>query len=109
MDSFLGHFLLATANLLSMIINIFIFIIIIRSILSWAGPLPGNQFTYILRRITDPVFRYVHKIIPFSIIGGIDISPIIILFALYFIDTLFPGVLRDYANSLLNQKTVVFP
>ena len=109
MNSFFGHFLLATSNLLSMVIQLFIFIIIIRSILSWAGPLPNNQFTIILRKITDPIFRYVHKIVPFSIIGGIDISPIIILFILYFIDTLFTGVLRDYAAVLLNQKQVVFP
>lgn len=104
METFFGHFLLAFSNLFSMVIHIFIFIIIIRSIISWAGPLPYNQFVLILRKITDPIFRFVHKIIPFSIVGGIDISPIIILFALYFIDTLISGVLRDYAAILLQRR-----
>ena len=105
MDSFLGHFLLAFSNLLSIVIQIFIFIIIIRSILSWVGPLPNNQFMYILRKITDPVFRFVHRVVPFSIIGGIDVSPIIILFTLYFIDTLFSGMLRDFAADLLQKRS----
>ena len=108
MNTFLGHFILAFANLLSMVINVFIFIIIIRSILSWIGPLPYNQFVQILKKITDPIFRFVHKVVPFSIIGGIDISPILILFVLYFIDTLLSGMLRDYAAMLLNKR-VMFP
>jgi len=107
METFFGHFLHAFSKLLSMTIQIFIFIIIIRSILSWAGPLPYNQFMQILRKITDPVFRFVHKVIPFSIIGGIDISPILILLALYFIDTLISGVLRDYATILLQKRMVI--
>lgn len=105
MDSFLGHFILAFSNLFSIVIQIFIFIIIVRSILSWAGPLPNNQFIYILRKITDPIFRYVHKVIPFSIIGGIDITPIIILFTLYFVDAFFSGVLNDFAADLLQKRS----
>ena len=68
--------------------------------MSWMGNIPRNKFYYILRRLTDPVFRIVHKTLPFTIIGGIDISPIIIIVILIFIDRFFTGLMLGYANKL---------
>jgi len=78
----------AFINLLQLIINAYIIVILVRSVISWAGPLPQNRIVYFLRRITDPVFRFVHKYFPFTIIGNIDISPILIIFILYFVNNL---------------------
>jgi len=107
MGTFFGNLFLALSQMIGMIIQTYIFIIIIRSIISWAGPLPYNQFVQILRKITDPVFRFVHRNIPFTIVGGIDLSPIIIIFTLYFLNTFLTGLLNDYALSLLKYKTVI--
>ena len=96
-----GHFLRTLAQFIHIAINIYIFIIIIRSVMSWMGNIPPNTFTYILRRLTDPVFRLVHRTLPFTVMGGIDISPIIIIFALYFIDTFLYGLLMDFARRLI--------
>ncbi|MFZ4763230.1 MAG: YggT family protein [Alphaproteobacteria bacterium] len=43
-----------------------------------------------LERITDPVFRFIRRFVP--LIGGIDISPIILILAV----TLLRGWLREY-------------
>jgi YggT family protein len=94
------HFVRAVANLLHMVIYIFSLIIIVRSIISWVGTIPPNAFIFTLRRITDPIFRWVHRNLPFTVVGGIDISPFFILLALYFIDNLIYGFLMDYANQL---------
>ncbi len=67
-------------------IQAYIIIIIIRSLMSWMGPVPRNAFFYWLARITDPVFRLVHRHIPFAVINGIDISPIIIIIVLSLLD-----------------------
>lgn len=93
--------------MIGMIVQIYIFVIFIRSIISWAGPMPYNPFTQILRKLTDPVFRFVHKNFPFTIVGGIDLSPIFIIFILYFLNNFLTGILNDYALSLLNYKTVI--
>jgi YggT family protein len=53
----------------------------------------------ILRALTDPVFRLAHRHLPFLVVGGIDISPIVIVIALYFIDNFFTGLLLDLATS----------
>ncbi len=75
-------------------IEIYIIIIIIRSVISWAGGIPANNLIYFLRKITDPVFRIIHRYIPFTIIGGIDISPVIIIFFLYLINNLLTRFLN---------------
>ena len=101
-----GNFLKVLAQLIHLLIQIYILIIIVRSVISWIGNIPPNRLIYILRKLTDPVFRYVHRLFPFAIIGGIDISPILIVIALYFIDNFFYGVLMGYANQLLHKPAV---
>lgn len=96
----LGNFINAFAQLFHTIIQLYILVIIVRSILSWMGNIPPNTFVMVLRRLTDPLFRFVHKTLPFTIIGGIDISPIIIVIVLYFIDSFLTGVMLDFAASL---------
>jgi YggT family protein len=38
-----------------------------------------------LRNLTEPVFATLRRWIPFTVIGGIDLSPIIVLLAIQFI------------------------
>ncbi len=98
----LGHFLKALAYILHMALQLYIIIVLVRSVLSWMGGIPhNNTLIYVLRRLTDPVFRLVHRYIPFTIVGNIDISPIIILMGLYFIDYFLTGFLMSYANQIL--------
>jgi YggT family protein len=96
-----GNFLNGVVELIHIAINVYIFIIIIRAVISWVGTFPTNNFVIILRRLTDPVFRLVHRYLPFTIIGGIDISPIIIVMVLYFIDSVLLGTLGVYARQLI--------
>lgn len=97
----IGNFLNAFAKLFHLIIHLYIIVIIIRAVISWLGNIPPNRLIYILRRLTDPVFRFVHKTLPFTIIGGIDISPVLIVVFLYFIDNFFTGLMLSYSNKLL--------
>lgn len=96
----LENFLRAFAQFFHLVITIYIMVIIARSVISWLGNIPPNPFIMILRRLTDPVFRFVHRKLPFTIVGGIDISPIIIVVVLVFIDNFFTGLMLDYANKL---------
>jgi YggT family protein len=93
------NFLRAFAHVFHLVIQLYILVIIVRTVISWMSNIPRSTFTMIIRRLTDPVFRFVHRTLPFTIIGGIDISPIIILIALYFIDNFFTGLLLSYAAS----------
>ena len=94
-----GNFFGALAQIIHFAIQVYIFIIIIRSVASWMGNVPMNPFFNLLKRLTDPVFRFVHRVLPYNVtvIGNIDISPIIIILALYLVDRLVTGLLVDYA------------
>jgi YggT family protein len=97
----LGRFLQGLVQLIDIAIHAYIFIILIRAVISWMGNIPTNNFIILLRRITDPVFRFVHRYLPFTIIGGIDISPIFIVMFLYLIDVVVVSTLGDYARQFM--------
>lgn len=65
------------------IFNTYSFLIIIRTLLSWMGPLPYHPLVRHLKRLTDPVLRLVHRYFPFAVISGIDVAPMIVLLLLY--------------------------
>ncbi len=89
----------AIAQILSMVITIYIWVVIISALLTWVNPDPSNPIVQILRRLTEPVYAFVRRYIP-TTIGGIDLSPIIIILALQFLDLFLVKVLFNFARSL---------
>lgn len=97
---FLGSLLISIATILSMVVNLYIWIVIIATLISWVKPDPFNPIVQVLNRLTMPVYAKVRKIIP-TIINGIDLSPLILIIVLKFIDLfLFQNLLLGYAASL---------
>ena len=78
----------SVAQLLHTIINVYIWIIIIAAVMSFINPDPYNQIVQAIRRLTEPVFSFVRQKMPFLVISGIDLTPIFIILALQFSDTL---------------------
>ena len=70
------------AGLLSLVINLYIFVIIVAAFLSWVNPDPYNAIVRTLRALTEPVFYRIRKWFPFVIVNRIDLSPIVALVAL---------------------------
>ncbi len=70
------------AGLLSLIINLYIFVVIVAAFLSWVRPDPYNAIVRTLRALTEPVFYRIRKAFPFVMVNGIDLSPIVALVAL---------------------------
>ncbi|TLD97284.1 YggT family protein [Helicobacter jaachi] len=95
----LGTFLSALAYILSMLINAYVWIIIIAALVSWVRPDPYNPIVQVLYRLTQPVYAKLRAIMP-TTIGGIDFSPLIIAVILKFIDLFFIRLLAAYAHGL---------
>ncbi len=79
-----GNFIGAIAYVLDIILNIYMWIIVARAIISWVSPSPYNPIVQFLNRATEPVLRYARKIIP-PIGGTLDLSPIIVLLVIVFL------------------------
>ena len=76
----IGLFILSFAQLLNLIIYIFIIAIFIQVILSWVSPGAYNPATVLLYRLTEPLLRPARRLLP--PISGLDLSPILVFILL---------------------------
>jgi len=77
--------LIAFATLLVTIISLYKWVIIISAILSWVQPDPYNPIVQMLNRLTQPAFALLRRFIP-TVFGGMDMAPLILIFALQFLE-----------------------
>lgn len=94
-----SNFVLALARLLELAINAYIWIIIARAIISWVNPDPYNPIVRFLYRVTEPVLRPVRHRMP-TLSMGLDLSPMVVILVLYFLDYFLVSTLRDLALGL---------
>lgn len=80
---FPGILLLAAAELLRLLAYLYIFSIVIFAVLSWVNPDPANPVVPLLWRITNPVLAPARQLLPSM--GGIDISPMLVIILLLFL------------------------
>jgi YggT family protein len=91
--------MIAVYNLLTTAITLYVWALILSAVLSWLVAFnvinTKNRFVYtvgdFLYRITEPALRPIRRIIPN--LGGIDISPIILILALFFVRDLLHDIL----------------
>jgi YggT family protein len=94
-----GHFLKAVAEILHVVLNFFTWLMIARAVLSWVNPDPNNGIVRFINSSTDPLLNKVRGKIP--PIGMFDVSVIVILLGLMFLDSFLVGTLLDYAKAML--------
>ena len=95
----ISNFLTAIAEVLRRVLNIFMWIIIARAILSWVSPDPFNPIVRFIHNVTEPVLYPIRRRIPLSF-GGIDFSPVIVLLAVIFMQRFVVHSLYELAVSL---------
>lgn len=86
--------MLSLAVLIDKVIDIYTWIVIAGAIMSWLVAFGvvnvSNKFIRmvvdVLYRLTEPVLRPIRRILPN--LGGVDISPVILLLGLFFIRSL---------------------
>jgi YggT family protein len=90
----------AVAVVLDFGLTIYMWIIIASAVLSWVNPDPYNPIVRFINTATEPVLYQIRKRLP-VIFGGIDISPIIVLMAIIFLQTFVVNTLRGLAHSMM--------
>lgn len=92
--------------LITQVIQIYIWVIIAAAILSWLIAFNvvnvSNRFVYtvvdVLNRLTEPALRPIRRVLPD--LGGIDLSPVVLLLLLFFIQNLIWEVYRSLQPAL---------
>jgi len=95
----LGNLFQAVGVVLNMVLTIFMWIIIIRAVLSWVSPDPYNPIVRFINQVTDPVLYRVRRIFPL-VYGGFDLSPILVILAIYFLKVFVVGSLFAVAAHM---------
>jgi YggT family protein len=72
-------------NILMNLLHIYSFIIIAAALITWVQPNPHNPIVQFLRRVTEPVLRPVRGLVPPEKLGGLDISPLIVLVVIEYV------------------------
>jgi YggT family protein len=95
----LSDLVILLANVINIGLTVYIWVIVIRALISWVSPDPYNPIVRFLYRVTEPVLRPVRRILPISGMG-IDFSPLIAILIIY--------VLRIFLVKALIQLSFKF-
>jgi YggT family protein len=95
-----GYFLMAAAKVLDIALNLYMWVVVARAILSWVNPDPYNAIVRFIHAVTEPVLSQIRSRIPSSF-GGIDFSPIIVFLGVIFLQTFVVNTLKRIAFSMM--------
>jgi YggT family protein len=97
---YIGIFIRAIAQVLSVVLTVYMWIIIIRALLSWVNPDPYNPIVRFLHNVTEPALSQIRRRLPINF-GAIDLSPLILLLAIMLLSSWLVPSLDRIGLSLM--------
>jgi YggT family protein len=83
------------AYVLDTVLFLFMWLIIIRALISWVNPDPWNPIVQFLTRATDPILFMIRRRV--GVLGGFDLSPILAILLIMFLQYAVVATIRDIA------------
>jgi YggT family protein len=94
-----GNIIVGFATVLEVVLNIYMWVIIIRALISWVNPDPYNTIVQVLTRLTEPALRPIRKLVPPHKVG-IDFSPLIAVLIIMFLQYALVATLFHIGRSM---------
>lgn len=94
----IGNLLYAASIVVDYLLTFYMWVIIIRALISWVNPDPYNPIVRFLYQVTGPVLEPLRRRMPYM--GGIDLSPFIIILAIVFLQSFLVDTLRGLSVRL---------
>lgn len=94
-----ANFIGALAGVIDMVLQIYMWIVIIAALISWVNPDPYNPIVRFLRAVTEPVFGLVRRALPLPMMP-LDISPLIVILAIVFLRMFLVQTLYQLALNM---------
>ncbi len=73
-------------GLIRFIADAYIMLIIVRAVLSWVRHNPYHPLIKFIYQVTEPPLRLIRQYVP--TFGGVDVSPVILIFAIYIMESI---------------------
>ena len=99
----LANLINALANLLSLVLTVYMWIIIARALISWVNPDPSNPIVRFLYRVTEPVLRPVRHRLP-TLAMGLDLSPLVVILGIYLLEQFLVGRIAEQHQRHAEQR-----
>jgi YggT family protein len=81
-------------ELIFALLGIYKWVIIAAALITWVSPDPRNPIVMILRQVTEPVLAPARRLLPPWKTGGLDFSPLIVIFAIQLVEWVLPRLLQ---------------
>jgi YggT family protein len=94
-----SNFVNAVATILHYVLNIFMWVVIARAVLSWVSPDPYNPIVRFIYTVTEPVLYRIRRHLP-VVFGGIDLAPVVVFVAIIFLENFVVTSLYQLAAGL---------
>ena len=95
-----GNLCQAVATILDKVLWLYSIVIMVAVLLSWVSPDPFNPIVQFLRSVTEPLFAWVRRHVPFAMVGMIDLSPVIIFLIIQLLQMVVVRSLFDFGYRL---------
>jgi YggT family protein len=92
----IGEIILGLGGIVISLINVYIWVIIIASLLTFVNPDPYNPIVQFLYRITEPAYAMVRRFMP-TTVGGLDFAPLVIIIVLQVFIVILSSVMHNIA------------
>ncbi len=96
-------FLIRLLQFVNMVLTAYMWIVIAAAVITWVSPDPRNPIVRFLYGVTEPVLWRIRRMIP-TIFGGIDVAPMILIFAILFLQYV---VIDGLINALVGAPPVM--
>jgi YggT family protein len=94
-----GNLFSGIAHVVDFLLNIYMWVVFIRVILSWIRPDPSNPFVRFICGVVDPVTYRISRLFP-TRIGMFDMAPFVIILIILFLQYFLVGSLHSLAARL---------
>ncbi len=96
----LANLVQAVAVIIDNVFKLYGIVIMVAVLITWVSPDPFNPLVQLLRGVTEPLFDWVRQRLPFARVGMLDLSPMLVLFLLWFLRMFLVQSLFDLASHL---------
>jgi len=94
-----GNLLDAVAGVLNTLLTVYTWVILARVVVSWISADPYNPIVRTICHLTDPLLDRLRRSLPMYV-GGIDLSPVVAILIIWFLQRFLVQSLYDLARSI---------
>jgi YggT family protein len=93
-----NNFFTALGSVVSVALELYMYVVIARALISWVNPDPYNPIVQFLEKVTEPALAPLRRLIGWKL--GVDVSPILLILIIMF--------LKEFiVPSLFQMATVI--